>query len=149
METYRRIWGLECTSLLVLLVFFVLSFWSENALKVLKSRIFGDFEQFSAPVNHTKDPNTSKEVHPRPHILQSVSKNLYCQKMYSKLSFLKWKCPPYSVQMSYIWYFWSFSGPLTHSKAPYTSIEVHPEAHILPKVSINLYYQKMHSILRF
>ena len=32
-----------------------------------KSRIFGHFEQFLAPLTHSKAPYTSKEVHPRAH----------------------------------------------------------------------------------
>ena len=40
-----------------------------------------------------------------------------------------------------------FWDHMTHSKAPYTTKKVLLRAHILSKVSINKYYQKMYSFL--
>ena len=44
-------------------------------------------------------------------------------------------------------HFGQFSGPLTHSKALYTTSKQHLGAYILSKVSINWYYQKIYSFL--
>ena len=42
-----------------------------------------------------------------------------------------------------------FWDHMTHSKAPYSTKKVHLWADILPKASINLYYQKMDLFLSF
>ena len=61
---------------------------------------------------------------------------------------MKWKCS--KVLNSHIFgHYVQFSAPVTHSKDPYTSKIVQPRPHILPKVYINLYYQKMYSFPTF
>ena len=100
--------------------------------KVLNSHIFGHYVQFSAHVTHSKDPYTSKIVQPRPHILPKVYINLYYQKNVFKTKFFEVEMPLKCPKVIYLVILIIPSGPPTHSKAPYTSIEVDAEAHILP-----------------
>ena len=50
---------------------------------------------------------------------------------------------------SYIWPFWQIFESPTHSKALYTTNEVHLKAPIFPKVSINHYYQEQQKLYWF
>ena len=62
---------------------------------------------------------------------------------------LKWKCSKKCPICNILCGFGRIWDHMTHSEDPYSTNKVHLRVHILPKVSINCYYQKKNSFISF
>ena len=89
---------------------------------------------------------------------QSTSKGSYSPKSLHKLILAETVFISYFYEVEmylmypevvYLVFLVILSPLLTHSKSLYTTNEVHLKAHILPKVSISQFYQKLYQFLSF
>ena len=99
-------------------------FCSINVQKVPKYRIFVDFCQFLGPLRpprqHIRSNNYMLELI---FSKQTVSINLYCQKMSVFSTLVVWKCRE-SAQKPYICQFWPTFGPPILSQTPQDMQEI-------------------------
>ena len=83
-----------------------ISFFYEVEMNIMYPKVIYlvILDNFTPPQTHAKALYTTNEVHLRAHILPKVLISQFDQKLYSCLSFMKWKCAK-CTQSSYFWRF--------------------------------------------
>ena len=113
-----------------------------------KSRIYGHFEQFVAPLSHSKAQYTTKEVHLETHIFPKVSIKIVLPENVVKAIFCEvemlLKCTKvvYMVILSCFGHSDSLKSPIYYERSTC-------RGSYSPKSLHKLYYQKMYSKLSF
>ena len=106
------------------------------------SPILGSYNPLKSPLHYKKSTLKGSYSPESVHKLV-LPENGYISIFYEVKMFEKYPKCHISCNFDQFW------DLMTYSKAPYTTKKVLLRAHILSKVSINLYYQKMYSFLTF